>query len=233
MPAARKGTIVPDRDVASSLIYDPACRRCPRLAAFLDEVKAEHPAYWCKPVPPFGAAAARLVIVGLAPGMHGANASGRPFTGDYAGILLYETLHAYGFATQPTGIARDDGLALVDCRITNAVKCLPPGNKPTPAEVRTCNGYLAADLASVPEGGAILALGRIAHEAALRALALKSSSHAFAHGASHALEGDRLLVDSYHCSRYNTNTRRLTPAMFRAAFDTAAAHLARRAARAA
>jgi uracil-DNA glycosylase family 4 len=233
MPAGRKGTIVPDRDVAASAAYDPACRRCPRLAAFLGEVKAEHPVYWCKPVPPFGAADARLVIVGLAPGMHGANASGRPFTGDYAGILLYETLHAYGFATQPVATARDDGLKLVDCRITNAVKCLPPGNKPTPAEVRTCNGYLAADLASVPEGGVVLALGRIAHEAALRALTLKSSAHAFAHGASHALEGDRLLVDSYHCSRYNTNTRRLTPAMFRAVFVTVAAHLARRAAKAA
>ncbi len=230
MPAARKGTIVPDRDAAASAAYGPACRRCPRLAAFLDEVKAEHPMYWCKPVPPFGAADAHLVIVGLAPGMHGANASGRPFTGDYAGILLYETLHAYGFATQPVATARGDGLMLVDCRITNAVKCLPPGNKPTPAEVRTCNGYLAADLAAVPEGGAILALGRIAHEAALRALALKSSAHAFAHGASHGLEGERLLVDSYHCSRYNTNTRRLTPAMFRGVFDTVAAHLARSAA---
>jgi uracil-DNA glycosylase len=233
MPAAQKGTIVPERDVAASVTYDPSCRRCPRLAAFLGEVKAQHPVYWCKPVPPFGAAAARLVIVGLAPGMHGANASGRPFTGDYAGILLYETLHAYGFATQPIATASDDGLMLVDCRITNAVKCLPPGNKPTPAEVRTCNGYLASDLATVPEGGAILALGRIAHDAALRALALKSSAHVFTHGASHALAGERLLVDSYHCSRYNTNTRRLTPAMFRDVFDTVTAHLACRTARAA
>ena len=134
-------------------------------------------------MPPFGAPAARLVIVGLAPGMHGANATGRPFTGDYAGILLYETLHAYGFANQPSATARDDGLALIGCRITNAVKCLPPGNKPTPAEARACNGYLAADLASVPAGGAILALGRIAHEATLRALGRKPSAFSFAHGA--------------------------------------------------
>ena len=233
MAATQKRTIVPDRDGSAAAVYDPACRRCPRLAAFLTDIKAEYPAYWCKPVPPFGDAAARLVIVGLAPGLHGANASGRPFTGDYAGILLYETLHAYGFATQPIATARDDGLALIGCRITNAVKCLPPGNKPTPSEVRGCNGYLAADLATVPPHGAILALGRIAHEATLRALAKKPSAFPFAHGAMHALDGGRLLVDSYHCSRYNTNTRRLTPAMFRTAFDTVAGHLARDAARAA
>ena len=232
----QKATIVPDCDgsaPSANDAYDPACRRCSRLAAFLTEVKAGHPAYWCKPVPPFGDGAARLVIVGLAPGMHGANATGRPFTGDYAGILLYETLHAYGFATRPVGSARDDGLALIACRITNAVKCLPPGNKPTPAEVRGCNSYLAADLATVPPRGAILALGRIAHEATLRALGKKPSAFPFAHGATHALEDDRLLVDSYHCSRYNTNTRRLTPAMFRDAFDTVAAHLARGTAKAA
>jgi uracil-DNA glycosylase family 4 len=199
----------------------------------LDDVKARHPGYWCRPVPPFGDGGAHLVIVGLAPGMHGANASGRPFTGDHAVILLYETLHGYGFATQPVATARDDGLALIACRITNAVKCLPPGNKPTPAEVHGCNHYLAADLLTVPEGGAILALGRIAHEATLRALAKKPSDFPFAHGARHALDGDRLLVDSYHCSRYNTNTRRLTPAMFRAVFDTVVAHLARDAAKAA
>jgi len=125
-------------------VYDPACRRCPRLAAFLDEVRAAHPDYVCRPVPPFGDAAARLVIVGLAPGMHGANATGRPFTGDHAGILLYATLHAHGYASQPGGAAPNDGLVLRGCRITNAVKCLPPGNKPTPAEIRTCNSYLEA-----------------------------------------------------------------------------------------
>jgi uracil-DNA glycosylase family 4 len=227
MLADIKTLIVPDRcGPAATAAYDPACRRCTRLAEFLAAVRSDHPDYWCRPVPPFGAAAARLVIVGLAPGMHGANASGRPFTGDHAGILLYETLHAYGFASQPHGAAFDDGLQLVDCRITNAVKCLPPGNKPTPAEVRMCGGYLAADLASVPAGGAIVALGRIAHEAALRALSHKPGDFGFAHGARHALGHDRALFDSYQCSRYNTNTRRLTPAMFRAVFDGVAAHLA-------
>src|SRR5258706_10282076 len=156
-------------------VYDESCRRCPRLASFLAEVSAAHPAYWCKPVPPFGESSARLVVVGLAPGMHGANATGRPFTGDYAGILLYETLHAYGFASRPDATAPDDGLVLTDCRITNAVKCLPPGNKPVRAEIRTCNRYLAADLSAVPDGGAILALGRIAHDAALQALGMKAS----------------------------------------------------------
>ena len=234
MPDSAKTSIVPDQDLAAAAAaYDPMCRSCTRLAAFLDTVKADHPKYWCKPVPPFGPAVARLVVVGLAPGMHGANATGRPFTGDYAGLLLYATLHAYGFATQPIATARGDGLELLDCRITNAVKCLPPGNKPTPAEARTCNHFLAADLATVPAGGAILALGRIAHEAALRALGQRPSAFAFAHGAAHRLEGGRLLVDSYHCSRYNTNTRRLTPAMFRDVFDTVTAHLARDAAKAA
>jgi len=206
-------------------VYDPACRRCPRLAAFLDEVRAAHPDYVCRPVPPFGDAAARLVIVGLAPGMHGANATGRPFTGDHAGILLYATLHAHGYASQPGGAAPDDGLVLRGCRITNAVKCLPPGNKPTPAEIRACNGYLATDLATVPAGGAIVALGRIAHDAALRALCAPPAR--FAHGAQHALERGIVLFDSYHCSRYNTNTRRLTPAMFDAVFDAVARHLGR------
>jgi len=219
--------IVPDRRIpAATAAYDPACRRCERLAEFLAAVHSEHPAYWCKPVPPFGVATARLVIVGLAPGMHGANASGRPFTGDHAGVLLYETLHAYGFASQPDGAAFDDGLQLVDCRITNAVKCLPPGNKPTPGEVRLCGDYLAADLACLPDGGAIIALGRIAHDATLRALSFKPGDLAFGHGKQHAVGRARVLFDSYHCSRYNTNTRRLTPAMFRAVFDGVAAHLA-------
>jgi uracil-DNA glycosylase family 4 len=176
-------------------------------------------------VPPFGETSARLVVVGLAPGMHGANASGRPFTGDYAGILLYKTLHDYGFASQPVAQARGDGLRLTGARITNAVKCLPPENKPTPAEVRTCNGFLAADLRTVPEGGVILALGRIAHDAVLRALGHKAAAFPFGHGAAHPLPGRRLLVDSYHCSRYNTNTGRLTEPMFRAAFDIVARHL--------
>ena len=207
-------------------IYDEGCRRCPRLASFLTHVRAAHPAYWCRPVPPFGESSARLVIVGLAPGMHGANASGRPFTGDYAGILLYATLHAYGFATRPVAEARGDGLRLTGCRITNAVKCLPPANKPTPEEVRTCNGFLAADLRTAPEGAAILALGRIAHDATLSALGYRRSAFAFAHGAQHPLPAGRVLIDSYHCSRYNTNTGRLTTAMFHAVFAAISVHLA-------
>jgi len=206
-------------------VYDAGCRRCGRLATFLDEVRTAHPTYFCRPVPPFGAAGARLVIVGLAPGLHGANASGRPFTGDHAGILLYGTLHAYGYGSQPQGAATGDGLVLTDCRITNAVKCLPPANKPLPAEIRACNDYLAADLATVPDGGAIVALGRIAHEATLKALACGKAT--FAHGAEHRLDRGIVLVDSYHCSRYNTNTRRLTPEMFRSVFDAVARHLGR------
>ena len=208
-----------------SLTYDEACRRCPRLASFLADVRAAHPTYWCKPVPPFGESAARLVIVGLAPGMHGANASGRAFTGDYAGILLYETLHRYGFASRPLATSRGDGLRLIGARITNAVKCLPPDNKPAPAEVRACNDYLAADLRTLAPGGVIVALGRIAHDATLRALGQRLSDFRFAHGAENALEDGRLLIDSYHCSRYNTNTGRLTAPMFHAVFERAAEHL--------
>ena len=218
-----KSAILPDSGRLP--VYDAGCRRCARLATFLDDVRAAHPAYFCRPVPPFGAAGARLVVVGLAPGLHGANATGRPFTGDHAGILLYETLHAYGYGSQAQGAAADDGLVLTDCRITNAVKCLPPGNKPLPAEIRACNGYLAADLASVPDGGAIVALGRVAHEATLKAL-LRGKA-VFAHGAQHPLPRGIVLFDSYHCSRYNTNTRRLTPAMFRSVFDAVARHLGR------
>ncbi|MEP7182390.1 MAG: uracil-DNA glycosylase [Betaproteobacteria bacterium] len=222
---AQKTRILPDSGAVAA--YDAGCRRCARLAAFLDAVKVDHPAYFCRPVPPFGEASAGLIVVGLAPGMHGANASGRPFTGDHAGILLYETLHACGFASQPTGARSDDGLTLSGCRITNAVKCLPPDNKPAPAEIRACNGYLAADLATLPAGGAIVALGRIAHDATLRALGRKPSAHPFAHGARHALDDDAALFDSYHCSRYNTNTGRLTPPMFRAVFAAVVHHLSR------
>ncbi|MBI4696763.1 MAG: uracil-DNA glycosylase [Gammaproteobacteria bacterium] len=194
--------------------FDAACRACPRLAAFLDEVRVAHPDYHARPVAPFGAEAPRLLIVGLAPGMHGANRTGRPFTGDYAGVLLYQTLFDLGLGSRPDALARDDGLVLVDCRITNAVKCLPPANKPEPKEIARCNGFLAAELAATPSVRAILALGRIAHDATLKALGLKPAAHAFAHGATHALPDDRWLVDSYHCSRYNTQTRRLTGAMF-------------------
>jgi uracil-DNA glycosylase family 4 len=205
--------------------YDIDCRRCSRLAAFLDQVHDEYPSYFCKPVPPFGDPSARLVIVGLAPGMHGANASGRPFTGDYAGILLYATLFKFGFSTRATSSGVDDGLRLIGARITNAVKCLPPGNKPLPEEIRNCNGYLTAELASLPDGAAVLALGRIAHDATLRALDLPGRDHLFTHGGNHALARGARLFDSYHCSRYNTNTRRLTTDMFESVFASISRHL--------
>ncbi len=196
--------------------FDLDCRRCDRLADFLDEVKANHPDYHARPVAPFGDPQARLLIVGLAPGMHGANASGRPFTGDYAGILLYQTLFDYGFASKPESTGRDDGLRLRNCRITNAVKCLPPQNKPQPVEIRTCNAYLQTELAGLPSAAVVLALGRIAHEAVLRAQGLKLKDFVFGHGAEHRLPTGTTLIDSYHCSRYNTQTRRLTEDMFRA-----------------
>jgi uracil-DNA glycosylase family 4 len=195
--------------------FDAACTDCPRLAEFLVQGRVEYPAYYCRPVPPFGDLRVRLLIVGLAPGFHGANATGRPFTGDYAGVLLYETLHAYGWSTAPQSISRDDGLRLEGCRITNAVKCVPPQNKPTPAEIRTCNRYLAAEIAGLGSGTVLLALGSIAHGAILRACGLKASAARFTHGGEYDLPRGLRLVDSYHCSRYNTNTRRLTPAMFR------------------
>jgi uracil-DNA glycosylase family 4 len=155
-------------------------------------------------------------VVGLAPGLHGANATGRPFTGDHAGILLYETLYACGFGSLPVSRARDDGLQLIGCRITNAVKCLPPENKPTGLEARQCNGYLRAELADLEAGAVVLALGRLAHGAVLTALGLKQKDYPFAHGTGHVLPGGLRLLDSYHCSRYNTQTRRLTTEMFRA-----------------
>jgi len=201
------------------------CRRCPRLAAHLATVRREHPDYHAAPVQPFGDAAARLLIVGLAPGMHGANRTGRPFTGDYAGTLLYSTLHRYGLASRSQSVASDDGLQLLDCRITNAVKCLPPENKPETREVRTCNRYLATEIKGLPRRGAILALGTIAHRAVLLARDLKAAAYPFAHGAAHALPGELHLFDSYHCSRYNTHTYRLTAAMFESVFEAVARHL--------
>jgi len=195
-------------------IFDADCRRCPRLAAFLDAVHVEEPDYYCRPVPPFGDPLARIVLVGLAPGMHGANRTGRPFTGDHAGILLYRTLHKFGLASASESIAADDGLALLDARITNSVKCLPPANKPLPAEVKECNAYLRAELKQSRSARVILALGAIAHGAVLRAFDLRAAAFRFAHAAEHDLGAGRLLLDSYHCSRYNTQTRRLTTEMF-------------------
>jgi len=194
------------------------CRLCPRLSCFLDQVKTENPDYYAKPVPPFGDADPRLLIVGLAPGMHGANRTGRPFTGDYAGILLYRTLHKFGFASQPESVSADDSLRLSGCRITNAVKCLPPQNKPETSEIRTCNRFLRQELESLGEGRAVLALGNIAHQAVLEAMGLKKKDYPFGHGVAYDLPGGKKLFSSYHCSRYNTQTRRLTNAMFEEVF---------------
>jgi uracil-DNA glycosylase family 4 len=202
--------------------FCPDCTLCPRLASFLAATAREQPDYHCKPVAPFGVARPKLLIVGLAPGMHGANRTGRPFTGDFAGILLYESLHAIGLASAPVSVDRGDGLRLTDARITNAVKCLPPGNKPRPSEIRTCNRYLAAELAELRSVRAILALGLVAHDAVLMATGQKRGAAKFGHGHEHALPDGRHFVDSYHCSRYNTQTRRLTPEMFRTVLKRAA-----------
>jgi len=210
--------------------FNLECRDCPRLAGFLDQVRRDHPTYHARPVPPFGDAAAELLIVGLAPGMHGANRTGRAFTGDHAGILLYRSLHAFGFASSAVSESADDALMLQHCRISNAVKCLPPQNKPLPEEIRCCNRYLAAELRQQPPR-VILALGAVAHQAVLLACGLKRTGFKFAHHAVHSLpaapaspSGMRL-YDSYHCSRYNTQTKRLTEAMFHAVFRDIVAEL--------
>ena len=209
--------------------YDPHCRLCPRLAAFLHQVKLEHPDFACQPVAPFGPIDAPLLIAGLAPGLKGANASGRPFTGDGAGPLLYGTLTELGLATRPepvrisdhpSTLRAADGLQLQVCRVSNAVKCLPPGNKPLPAEIRTCNRFMAAEMAAMPNLRVIVALGKVAHDAVLMALGQKASSARFAHAAEHRI-GSYTLIDCYHCSRYNQNTGRLTAPMFRAVFERA------------
>ena len=201
------------------------CPLCPRLVAFRDEARASFPDWHNAPVPSFGATSARLLIVGLAPGLRGANRTGRPFTGDWAGDLLYETLIERGFATGTYDERPDDGLTLVDCRITNAVRCVPPQNKPTPAEITTCRTFLVASLEEMKNLRAIVALGRIAHESVVRALGSKLSAMPFAHGAVHEAGGLRL-YDSYHCSRYNTNTGVLTPKMFKDVFKAVGKDLA-------
>jgi len=197
-------TLVPDRD----------CPLCPRLVAFREANRAREPLWHNAPVPPFGDIKARLLIVGLAPGMQGANRTGRPFTGDYAGDLLYATLKKFGFAEGDYGRSPDDGFRLIDCRITNAVRCVPPENKPTPAEIACCRPFLSAEIAALPRLEAVLALGAIAHGSLVAALGERRSRRPFTHGALHELEGGLLLADSYHCSRYNTNTGRLTVDMF-------------------
>lgn len=201
-------------------VFDRDCRACPRLARFLDTVQERHPDYYCRPVPPFGDPDARFLIVGLAPGMHGANRTGRPFTGDHAGILLYDMLHRYAFASAGESQSADDGLRLIDCRISNAVKCLPPDNKPVAAEVNNCNTYLANELHTLPSAAVVLALGGIAHKAVVKALGLRQADYKFAHNALHEV-GTLRMLDSYHCSRYNTNTGRLTEAMFADVFAQA------------
>jgi len=199
-------------------IFSTDCRRCKRLANFRDEVRQAFPDYFARPVPPFGDAAARLLIVGLAPGMHGANRSGRPFTGDHAGLLLYRMLHKFGFANRARSVHADDGLLLSGCRITNAVKCFPPENKPLLEELKRCNAFLAAELAVLPNAAAVLALGGIAHKAVLMAAGETARHRKFAHGAQFRLQCGLTLFDSYHCSRYNTQTRRLTEPMFEQVF---------------
>jgi uracil-DNA glycosylase len=195
-------------------LYDRECRACPRLAKFLEDSRHRFPDHLCRPVASFGDPNPWLLIAGLAPGLHGANRTGRPFTGDYAGVLLYETLFGLGLSNQPNGAAPDDGLRLKGVRITNAVKCVPPENKPDAAEIRRCNSYIAAEIAALPSVKVILALGRIAHDAVLMALGEKRGDYKFGHGAEHVI-GPLHFIDSYHCSRYNTQTRRLTPEMFR------------------
>jgi uracil-DNA glycosylase family 4 len=202
------------------------CPRCPRLVAFRKTWRGQEPDWFNAPVDSFGPNDARLLIVGLAPGLRGANRTGRPFTGDYAGDLLYGTLKEFGFATGPYEARADDGLTLVDCRITNAVRCVPPENKPTPEEIATCRGFLAATITDMPLLTAVLALGRIAHETVVVAGGARRSAYPFAHGDAHKI-GALTLFDSYHCSRYNTNTGVLTPKMFRDVIAKIRGHLER------
>ena len=208
--------------------FSITCCKCNRLVKFLDEVKAGYPDYHARPVPAFGDIAPKLLIIGLAPGMHGANRTGRPFTGDFAGILLYRMLYKFGFASCEESVSTTDDLQLIGCRITNAVKCLPPGNKPEPNEIRNCNGYLSAEIESFAagEGRALLVLGTVAHRAGLMALGLKPKAYPFGHGFIHTLPNNLILYDSYHCSRYNTQTKRLTARMFEQVFEKICANLA-------
>jgi uracil-DNA glycosylase len=203
---------------------DRNCPLCPRLVAFREAARAREPSWFNSPVPPFGDPNGRLLIVGLAPGLQGANRTGRPFTGDYAGDLLYATLLEYGFAKGVYQARPDDGLTLVDCRIGNAVHCVPPQNKPLPVEINTCRQFLIATIATMPRLRAIVALGRISHDSTLKALGLRVAAAPFGHGAVH-IAGALKLYDSYHCSRYNTNTRVLTPQMFRNVFAKVKADL--------
>jgi uracil-DNA glycosylase family 4 len=224
--ADRKGR-KPAPPIAISLasgIPERDCALCPRLAGFRAENRARQPDWFNAPVPAFGTSDAALLIVGLAPGLQGANRTGRPFTGDYAGDLLYPTLLEFGFARGAYGARVDDGLQLVDCRIGNAVHCVPPQNKPVPSEINTCRQFLITLIANMPRLRAIVALGRIAHDSTVKALGMRAAAAPFAHGAVHEAD-HRRLYDSYHCSRYNTNTGVLTADMFRAVFARVRADL--------
>ena len=201
------------------------CTNCPRLSDFLEQNRNNYPDYHARPVPPFGVKKPKLLIVGLAPGMHGANATGRPFTGDHAGIILYEMLYQHGFSNKAESKHLKDGLKLKHARITNAVKCLPPDNKPIGEEINTCNNYLVEELKTIDKQAVILCLGLISHKAVIKALDLKQSNYPFVHGKLHKLEDGRQIMDSYHCSRYNTNTKRLTEDMFSDVFKRIRAEL--------
>ena len=209
------------------LTREPAhdCALCPRLAEFRYEQQGKYPDWFNAPVPPFGDRNAQVLIAGLAPGLRGANRTGRPFTGDYAGDLLYSTLADFGYSSGTYKADPDDGLELQNCIVINAVRCLPPENKPTPAEIRQCNSFLANEINALPRLRAILALGRIAHDAVLMSAGLVRSRYPFGHNASHDISDGVRLFDSYHCSRYNTNTRRLTPEMFADVFENIANYL--------
>lgn len=198
--------------------YDPNCNRCDRLNNYLNSSRQKYPNYFCKPVPAFGAKEVKLLIVGLAPGLHGANKTGRPFTGDHAGIILYETLFKHGFSNKKNSEAQGDGLELINCKITNAVKCLPPLNKPLPDEIKNCNQYLQSEIESLEQKTVLLALGTIAHNAILTAMDLDKKNFKFSHAARYELPNKLILYDSYHCSRYNTQTKRLTTKMFNNVF---------------
>lgn len=201
------------------------CTLCSRLLAYRRANQCAEPSWFNGAVPSFGSSDARLLIVGLAPGVKGANRTGRPFTGDYAGTLLYETLLTYGFARGRFEARIDDSLTLIDCMVTNAVRCVPPENKPTPAEINTCRSFLTARLAGMPKLKAIVVLGRVAHDSTLTALKLRKALHPFGHGNRHTISENLSLFDSFHCSRYNTNTGKLTPEMFHNVFASVRSHL--------
>lgn len=201
-------------------VFNPDCTACKRLDAFLCDIRKKYPTYHTAPVASFGDKNAQLLIVGLAPGMHGANKTGRPFTGDTSGLLLYQTLFDFGFSNQPTSELLNDGLELINCRMTNAVKCLPPENKPTATEINQCNHFLTEEIKLLSGNAVIMVLGSIAHQSVLKAYGLKLSAAKFGHNKTYQLPDRKILVSSYHCSRYNIQTKRLSNKMFADVFYT-------------